>query len=163
MVSMIVAMDRNHGIGVENRLPWRLPDDMKRFRDLTMGHHLVIGRKTYESIGRPLPGRQMIILTRDPAFRVEGCTTAGSILEAAAIARSRDDTELFIGGGAEIYRQALDITDRIYLTLVDTDVEADAFFPELSDGDWVEVESMHHSEDENHQYSFTFKTLIRKT
>ncbi len=163
IVSMIVAMDRNRGIGSGNQLPWRLPDDMKRFRDLTMGHHLVIGRKTYESIGRPLPGRQMIVLTRDPSFRVEGCATAGSILEGMAIARSRDETELFIGGGAEIYRQALDITDRIYLTLVESEVEADAFFPELSDGDWVEAESIHHPADDNHQHAFTFKMLIRKT
>ncbi|MBK9314106.1 MAG: dihydrofolate reductase [Acidobacteria bacterium] len=160
---MIVAMDRNRGIGVGNQLPWRLSDDMKRFRELTMGHHLLVGRKTFESIGRPLPGRQMIVLTRDPSFRVEGCATAGSILEGMAIARSRDETELFIGGGGEIYRQALNIADRIYLTLVETEVEADAFFPEMSNEAWVEIDSIHHPADENHQYSFTFKTLVRKT
>jgi len=163
IVSIIVAMDKNRGIGAENRLPWHLPDDLKRFRDLTMGHHLAVGRKTFESIGRPLPGRQMIILTRDPAYRFEGCATAGSIIEALAIARSRDETELFIGGGAEIYRQALEMTDKIYLTLVDTEVEADAFFPELADGQWTEIDSVFHPSDDNHQFSFTFKTLVKET
>lgn len=163
IVSIIVAMDRNRGIGVENRLPWHLPDDMKRFRELTMGHHLVVGRKTWESIGRPLPGRRMIILTRDPAFKVNGCVTAGSLIEAAAIARSQDETELFIGGGADIYRQSIQIADHIYLTLVDAELDADAWFPELEPASWVEADSKHHPADEKHQFSFTFKTLVRNS
>lgn len=163
IVSIIVAMDRNRGIGVENRLPWHLPDDMKRFRELTMDHHLVVGRKTWESIGRPLPGRRMIILTRDPAFKVNGCVTAGSLIEAAAIARSQDETELFIGGGADIYRQSIQIADRIYLTLVDAELDADARFPELDAVNWTETELTHHPADEKHQFSFTFKTLVRSS
>ena len=162
IISLIVAMDRNRGIGIENRLPWRLPDDMKRFRQLTMGHHLVIGRKTFASIGKALPGRSMIILTRDPSFKAPDCLIAHSIAQAIDIARSRGETELFIGGGSEIYREALPLATRIFLTAVDADVEADTLFPELDFSGWNESQVEIHPADERHLLPFVFKVLDRK-
>ncbi len=159
---MIVAMDANRGIGVGNRLPWRLPADLKRFRELTMGHHLVVGRKTFESIGKPLPGRRMIIVTRDRDYRTEGCLVARSISEALDLAKERGESEVFIGGGAEIYAQTLGLADRIYLTSVDVEVEADAFFPEWDESEWIEQEHELHPADEKNQYPLTFKVLLRK-
>lgn len=161
IVSLIAAMDRQRGIGIDNRLPWRLPADMKRFRDLTMGHHIIVGRKTFESIGKPLPGRQTIIVTRDRNYEAEGCHIVHSLDKAVALAGARGETEVFICGGAEIYDLSLEIADRIYLTLLDADVMADAFFPRLNDDEWVEKESLHHPADEKNQYSFDFKLLVR--
>src|SRR5262245_8173289 len=112
-------MDRNRGIGIDNKLPWRLPADHKRFRELTMGHQIIVGRKTYESIGRPLPGRRMIIVTHNRNYRTEGCDVAHSIEQAIELARERDDSEVFICGGGEIYSQTIELADRIYLTLVE--------------------------------------------
>jgi dihydrofolate reductase len=155
-------MDRNRGIGAENRLPWRLPDDMKRFRELTMGHHLVVGRKTFASIGKALPGRVMIVLTRDPDFKATDCFVAHSMDEALALARSRGETELFIGGGSEVYRQALSLAARIYLTAVDAQVEADTFFPEFTPDEWNESHVEFHAADERHSLPFSFRILERK-
>ncbi len=162
IVSLIAAMDRNGGIGIDNRLPWRLPADLKRFRELTTGHHLLVGRRTFESIGRALPGRQMIILTRDAGYRREDCLTAASIPEALALARSRGETELFIGGGAEIYRQTLALADRLYLTRIEAAVEADAFFPAWDETRWIERERLCHPADEKNPFPFTFLLLERK-
>ncbi|MDX2030842.1 MAG: dihydrofolate reductase [Blastocatellia bacterium] len=162
ILSLIAAMDRARGIGIENRLPWRLPADLKRFRELTMGHHIILGRKTFESIGRPLPGRQTIIVSRDPDCRHEGCLIAHSIPEALELARARGETEAFICGGAEIYRQTLTLADRLYLTLVDATVEADAFFPAFNESEWIERERLFHSADEKNPFSFEFLLLERK-
>ncbi|MEK7833674.1 MAG: dihydrofolate reductase, partial [Acidobacteriota bacterium] len=107
IVSLIAAMDRRRGIGRENQLPWRLSADLKRFRELTMGHHIIVGRKTFESIGKPLPGRQMIVVTHDSAFKADGCAVCHSQAEAVELARANGETEVFICGGAEIYRQSL--------------------------------------------------------
>jgi len=122
IVSLIAAMDKRYGIGRRNQLPWRLSADLKRFRELTMGHHIIVGRKTYDSIGKPLPGRQMIIVTRNPGFRADGCLICHSVDEAIALARSRGESEIFICGGAEIYNQSLVLADRLYLTFVDAEV-----------------------------------------
>lgn len=162
IVSLIVAMDRQRGIGKDNRLPWRLSADLKRFRELTMGHHLIVGRKTFESIGKPLPGRQMIIVTRQAGFQVEGCFVVNSVDEALRLARERDESEVFVIGGAEIYAQTLALADRLYLTLVDAEAEADTFFPTFDENDWLEQEAIPQSADEKNQYAFTFKTLVRK-
>ncbi len=155
-------MDRRRGIGKDNRLPWRLSSDMKRFRELTMGHHLIAGRKTFESIGRPLPGRDMIVVTRDQEYSPEGCLIAHSVESAIELAEGRGDSEAFIIGGAQIYARALAATDRIYLTEVDAQVEADTFFPELDLGEWEEKESLRVEADDRNQYGFTFKLLVRK-
>ncbi len=162
IISLIVAMDRKRGIGIENRLPWRLPADMKRFRTLTMGHHLVVGRKTFASIGRALPGRVMIVLTRDRGFQAADCLVAHSFEEAMELARSRGEGEVFIGGGSDVYTSALPFASRVYLTLVESESDADTFFPELNEADWIEGESEWHAADESNPLQFTFKVLDRR-
>lgn len=163
IVSLIVAMDERRGIGFEGRLPWRLSADLKRFKALTMGHHLIAGRKTYESIGKPLPGRTMIVITRDPDYQAEGCLIAHSVDEALALARARGETEAFIIGGAEIYAQTLERADRLYLTQVHAITDADVFFPAFDESAWREQEVSSHEAGEKNQYPSTFKLLVRKT
>jgi dihydrofolate reductase len=146
-------------------LPWRLPADLRKFRELTMGHHIIVGRKTFESIGQPLPGRQSIIVTRDKSYRAnsvdESCSIVHSVEEAISLARSKGESEVFVCGGSEIYAHSLPFADRLYLTLVEAEVEADAFFPEWNESEWVEQENLSHPADEKNQYQFTFKVLAR--
>jgi dihydrofolate reductase len=162
IVSIIAAMDRKRGIGVGNKLPWRLSADMKKFRELTMGHHIIVGRKTFESIGRPLPGRRMIVVTRDRNFKAEGCDIAHSVEDAIELARGRGESEVFICGGAEIYAQTIGVADRLYLTLVDAEIAADTFFPDFDESEWSERESFYLPADEKNQYPFTFRLLVRR-
>ena len=162
IISLIVAMDERRGIGKEGKLPWRLSSDLKRFRELTMGHHMIVGRKTFESIGKPLQGRQMIVITHNAAFRADGCLVAASVQAGLAVAQERGETEVFVIGGAEIYAQTLDAADRLYLTQVHAEVDADTFFPELNYDLWTEKQSIYQPADEKNQYAFTFKLLERK-
>ena len=162
IISLIVAMDEKRGIGKAGKLPWRLSSDLKRFRELTMGHHLIVGRKTFESIGKPLPGRQMIVVTRNTGFKPEGCIVAGSVQEALDIALERGETEVFVIGGAQIYSQTFQIADRVYLTQVHAKVDADTFFPELNYEAWTPTQSAFQPADDKNQYSFTFNLLERK-
>lgn len=162
IVSIIAAMDRKRGIGVANKLPWRLSADLKRFRELTMGHHIIVGRKTFESIGKPLPGRRMIVVTRDRNYKAEGCDLAHSVEDATRLARERGESEAFICGGAEIYAQSIEVADRMYLTLVDAEVAADTFFPEFDGHEWSELESVYQPADEKNQYPFTLNLLVRR-
>jgi len=155
-------MDKKRGIGVDNKLPWRLSADLKRFRDLTMGHHIIVGRKTFESIGKPLPGRRMIVVTRDGNYRIEDCDVAHSVEDAIRLARESGEREVFICGGAEIYAQSIEVADRMYLTLVDAEVAADTFFPEFDEHEWIEQESFYQPADEKNQYPFAFKLMARK-
>jgi dihydrofolate reductase len=150
-------MDEKRGIGLAGKLPWRLPADLKRFRRLTMGHHIIMGRKTFESIGKPLPGRTTVVVTRDRQFRAEGCDVSHSVEAALELARKRGESESFVCGGAEIYAAALRLADRIYLTRVRAEVRADTFFPEFDEREWIEQESEYHPADEENQYPFTFK------
>jgi len=159
-VSLIVAMAENGVIGRKGGLPWRLPKDLKRFKALTMGHTLVLGRRTWESIGRLLPGRAFVVVSRDPAFSGQGIRVSRSVRE--AIEQAGGDTEVFIGGGAEIYRQALPIADRIYLTRVHARVEGDTYFPEVDWGQWREVSREEHQTDEKHLFPFTFLVYERE-
>jgi dihydrofolate reductase len=163
IVSIIAAMDRKRGIGADNKLPWRLSADLKRFRELTMGHHIIVGRKTFESIGRPLPGRRMIVVTRDRNYNAAGCDIAHSVEDATRLARERGESEAFICGGAEIYAQSIGIVDRMYLTFVDAEVAADTFFPEFDEQEWSERESFYQTADEKNQYPFTLKLLVRRS
>jgi len=135
--SIIAAVASNGVIGRDNRLPWHLSDDLKRFRALTMGHHVIMGRRTWESIGRLLPGRTMVIVTRNPGYAVPGCLVAHSLQEAVALAG--DDHEVFVIGGAELYREALKSAARVYLTEVHAEFEGDARFPEFDRSAWREV------------------------
>ena len=163
IISIIAAMDRKRGIGFDNKLPWRLSADLKRFRELTMGHHIIVGRKTFESIGRPLPGRRTIVVTRDRNYKAEECDLAHSVEDATRQARERGESEVFICGGAEIYAQTIGGADRMYLTLVEAEVVADTFFPEFDERQWSERESFYQPADERNQYPFIFKTLVRRS
>ena len=162
IISLIAAMDKKRGIGFDNQLPWRLSADLKRFRELTMGRHIIVGRKTFASIGKPLAGRQMIVVTRDRNFQAAGCLVSHSLEDAIQTARTRGERELFIIGGAEIYGQSIALANRIYLTLVDAEVASDTFFPEFDEQKWMERESTFHPADEKNQFPFTFKLLVRK-
>ena len=162
IISLIVAMDEKRGIGKAGKLPWRLSSDLKRFRELTMGHHLIVGRKTFESIGRPLPGRQMIVVTRNSGFNPEGCFVASSVQNAIALAKERRETEAFVIGGAEIYSQTIESADRLYLTRVHAEVDADTFFPELKNEQWTATQNFFQPADNRNQYAFTFQLLERK-
>ena len=162
IISLIVAMDEKRGIGKAGKLPWRLSSDLKRFRELTMGHHMIVGRKTFESIGKPLPGRQMIVVTHNASFKPDGCLVAASVQAALALAQQRGETEVFVIGGAEIYTQTLDVADRVYLTQVHAEVDADTFFPELNHNSWTETQSAYQPADDKNQYAFTFKLLERE-
>ena len=137
IISLIAAMAENRTIGRNNAMPWHIPADLKRFRELTLGHPVIMGRKTFESMGAPLPGRDNIIVTRQPDFHAEGCTVAHDLASALALASEAD--EVFICGGGEIYRQALPFADRIYLTIIHRDYAGDRLFPDIPD-DFVEVE-----------------------
>jgi len=163
IISLIVAMDEKRGIGKDGKLPWRLSSDLKRFRELTMGHHMIVGRKTFESIGKPLPGRQTIVVTHNAGFKADGCLVAGSVQAALALAQERGEPEVFVIGGAEIYAQVIDVADRVYLTQVHAEVDADTFFPELKPDTWTEIQSTFQAADERNQYSFSFKQLERNT
>ncbi len=153
-VSLIVAMANNRVIGVNNTLPWHLPADLKHFKALTMGHHIIMGRKTYESIGRPLPGRTTVIVTRNATLKMGSCLVAHSLEE--AIYLSSKDNEIFIVGGAEIYAHALPIADKLYLTEVQKDVVGDARFPDFNLSEWQEISRETHQQESPEPLEFHF-------
>jgi dihydrofolate reductase len=161
IISLLVAMDEKRGIGKDGKLPWRLSSDLKRFRELTVGHHLIVGRKTFESIGKPLPGRQTIVVTRNADYMVEGCLIARSVESALELAESRGENEAFVIGGADIYAQALGFADRIYLTEVHAEVDADTYFPEFDRSAWTEKQTSYQPADEKNQHACTFMVLER--
>jgi dihydrofolate reductase len=136
-ISILVAMARNGVIGANNALPWHLSADLKRFKSLTMGHHMIMGRKTFQSIGRVLPGRTSVVITRNPKFRYEGVLTAASVPE--AIQRSIDDTEIFVIGGEAIFRETLPLATRIHATEIARDYDGDTFFPAFDRAQWRET------------------------
>ncbi len=140
IISLIGAMGKNRQIGKNNKLLWRISEDLKNFKRLTLGHHMVMGRKTFESIGKPLPGRTTIILTRNPGYTAEGCKTVSSFNEAKSIAREAGETELFICGGGEIYKDLLGEADKLYLSFVDYGDDADTYFPDYSSIELEEIE-----------------------
>jgi dihydrofolate reductase len=158
-VSLIVAMERNGVIGRDGGLPWHLSTDLRRFKQLTMGHHIIMGRKTFESIGRLLPGRTSVVVTRQSDFVAPGAIIAHCLPD--AVAAASNDDEAFIIGGAEIYQQALDIVDRIYLTEVDADVPGDARFPDFDRSEWAVADRTEHPADERNDHPHTFTVLER--
>ncbi|MEZ5580289.1 MAG: type 3 dihydrofolate reductase [Candidatus Competibacteraceae bacterium] len=157
--TLIAALARNRVIGRDNRLPWHLPADLRFFKQVTMGKPLLMGRRTWESIGRPLPGRRMIVLSRDPAYHVPGCTVARSLDEALAIAGAA--TEPMVIGGATLYRQTLPQAERLYLTLVEADVPGDAWFPEWDARDWRLVWEEANPADAKHVWPYRFQRWER--
>jgi dihydrofolate reductase len=156
--SIVVAISENHVIGKDNKLLWYLPTDLKHFKDITTGHTVIMGRKTYESVGKPLPKRRNIIITRQD-ITIAGCDVVNSIEDALKLTAGED--EVFIVGGAEIYKQAMHLTDRIYLTIVHKEFEGDSFFPEINLNEWKEVSREDHQPDEKNSLPFSFITYER--
>lgn len=159
-ISLIAAMSSNRVIGLDNDLPWHLPLDLKRFKELTMGHHMIMGRKTFDTIGRPLPGRTIIVVTRRRDFAHPGILVAHSIED--ALKQAEKDSETFIAGGGEIYRLTIGIADRIYLTVIHQAFEGDTSFPDFDETDWRVIEEEEFRPDEKNPLPFTFITLERR-
>jgi dihydrofolate reductase len=151
-LSLIVAIAKNRVIGVNNTLPWHLPEDLKRFRALTTGHHIIMGRKTYDSLGRLLPGRTTVIVTRNVDYKVEGAIVVHSL--EAAIAACGDDPEVFLIGGAELYQAGLKLADKLYITEINAEYQGDAFFPEFDLTEWKSIASESHTTLNNLGYSY---------
>ncbi|OCX51540.1 dihydrofolate reductase [Mucilaginibacter sp. PPCGB 2223] len=157
-ITAVVAIASNYAIGKNNQLLWHLPNDLKHFKNITAGGTVIMGRKTFDSVGKPLPKRRNIVITRQD-MAIEGCEVVKSIDEAIALCKTED--EVFIVGGAEIYRQAMHLTNRIYLTIVHHSFDADTFFPEIDYKHWKEVEREDHETDERHAFKYSFITLER--
>jgi dihydrofolate reductase len=164
IISIIVAKSSNDVIGINNKLPWRLSGDLKKFKSLTMGHHLLLGRKTYESIGRPLPGRTMLVLSSQDFEDTEFVKYFKSIDSALQYSRGQDEDELFVIGGAKLYEQMLSISDRLYLSSVKVDLDGDAYFPILETELWIvdEISLEKHPQDDKNQFPWTFQVLNKK-
>ena len=154
LISLIVAMANNRVIGKDNQMPWHLPADLRHFKAVTLGKPIIMGRKTYESIGRPLPGRKNIVISRNADYRLEGCETACSLEEALDLVN--DVEEVMIIGGGFLYAQTLPHADRLYLTFIDLDVDGDTWFPEFEELSLKEVKREKHHKDEKNPYDYEF-------
>lgn len=155
-ISIIVAMAQNRTIGINNTLPWRCPEDLRHFKALTMGHHMIMGRKTFDSIGKPLPGRTTVVVTRNTRLQIDGCIIAHSLQQ--AIAACAGDNEIFIVGGAELYAQALPLANKLYVTEIRQDIQGDAHFPEFDKKQWREAARERHSQDQPQPLEYHFAT-----
>ena len=162
IVSAIVAVAQNGVIGAEGQIPWYLPADLAWFKKTTLGHHIIMGRNSFHSIGRPLPKRTNIVVTRDPFFSAEGVVVAHSIEEALGVAFDNGETEAFIIGGGQIYRESIDLWDKLYLTEVKTAPEGDVHFPETDNSEWNEIWREERPADDKNEFDCTFRVLERK-
>ncbi|WP_436515875.1 dihydrofolate reductase [Ekhidna sp. To15] len=165
IISMIAAMGSNRVIGKDNDIPWHLPDDFKYFKDTTKGHHVIMGRKNWESLPhsfQPLPGRTNIIITRQPDYDAMGEPVVQSLDEALEIAKQHNESEAFIIGGGEIYRMGLAHADKIYLTEINEAFNGQVTFPDIDKSEWVEISRKHHPIDDRHKFSFDFVVYSRK-
>lgn len=160
MVTIIAAIAANNALGKDNQLIWHLPVDLKRFKKTTLNHAVIMGRKTYESLGKPLPNRANILITRDENYKAEGCLVVNSVKEALKAAAEVDENP-FILGGAEIYKQAMPFTDKLDITFVHHQFEADVFFPEIDKTIWKETSRENFKADENNKYDYSFVTFER--
>jgi dihydrofolate reductase len=160
MITIIAAIADNNALGKDNQLIWHLPADLKRFKQVTLNHHIIMGRKTFESLGKPLPNRTTIIITRNPNYKVENCIVVNSLEEALEAAKT--DENPYILGGAEIYNQAIKFADKLDLTYVHHSFEADAFFPLIDTEIWKEDSRQDFKMDEKNNYNYSFVTYIRK-
>lgn len=161
-ISFVVAKSTNNVIGVENKLPWHLKDDLQNFKKLTMGHHILMGRKTFESIGKPLPGRMSLVVSSEPKANQDSVLWFNSIFRAIKQAERNGETELFIIGGEKVFKSALSLADRIYLTEVKGEVKGDAFFPQLSVKNWKRVSEQHFTKNADNDHDFSIYVLDRK-
>jgi len=160
MITIIAAAGENNELGKDNELVWHLPDDFKRFKQLTTGHCIIMGRKTFESFPKLLPNRTHLVITRDKSYKKEGAVIVHSIEE--AIAKAKDDKQPFIIGGGEIYKIGLPFSDKIELTKVHHTFIADTWFPEIPQEEWKLISEVEHDKDEKHKYPFTYQTWVRK-
>jgi len=160
IISFVVAMSKNRVIGENNTIPWSMPADLKHMRKLIDGKPLIMGRKTHESIGRALPNRKNIIITRDEEYKSEGCIVVHTVEEALKAAEEAEEVIIF--GGAEIYKMFLPKADKMYLTFIDAELEGDTFFPEYNTEEWKETDYEEHERDADNKYNYTFLTLERK-
>jgi dihydrofolate reductase len=159
IISAIAALSQNRVIGKNNDLPWRLPDDMKFFMETTKGHHVIMGRKNYDSLHdkyKPLPNRTNMVITRQETFNAPGCIVLHAVEPGLEIAERVGENECFIIGGAEIYKLSMPYTNRLYLTEIQAEVQGDTYFPQFNTKEWREISRKHHPADERHQYSFDF-------
>ena len=159
-LAIIVAMAANRTIGINNTLPWRIPEDLRHFKALTMGHHMIMGRKTFDSIGKSLPGRITVVVTRNQELQIDGCVVVHSLEE--AIAACASDEKIFIVGGAELYAQALPLTQMLYITEIRMDVAGDAHFPEFDHGEWIEETRERHDQQEPQPLEYDFVSYRRR-
>src|SRR5258708_3620034 len=165
IISMIAAVARNRVIGRANDLPWRLPDDMKYFMQTTKGHHVIMGRKNYESLPekfRPLPNRTSIVVTRQTGYEAPGCAVVNHLEKGVELAKKSGEKELFIIGGAEIYRLAMGLAAKLYITEIDGEIEGDTFFPPIDKKSWRATSRQHHAADERHPFAFDFVIYEKK-
>ena len=160
MITIVVAMGKNREIGADNQLLWHLPKDLKHFKELTSGHPIIMGRKTYESIGKPLPNRTNIVISRKNDWFEEGILIVGSIKEALKFAKKIDENVFIIGGGT-VYEQTIDLADQLEVTLVDAELKADTFFPKIDEKKWLKTNETTHKKDEKNQFDFSFQTFER--
>ncbi len=160
MITIVVAMGKNREIGKNNQLLWHLSKDLKHFKDLTSGHPIIMGRKTYESIGKPLPNRTNIVISKKDDWFEEGILIVGSVKEAVKFAKKIDE-EVFIIGGGNIYEQTIDLADKLEVTLVDAELEADTFFPKINEKIWRKIGEENHQKDEKNEFDFCFQTFER--
>lgn len=162
IISAIVAVASNGLIGRDNNIPWYLPADLKHFKRTTLNHHVIMGRKTFESIGRPLPKRVNIILTRNPFYVASNCVVVHSLQEALEVAENNGESEVFIIGGSEIYQLSLPYLHRIYLTEVELEAPGDTYFPDLQETEWKVTSCEQHQADDKNQFNYRFKVLERQ-
>lgn len=161
IISTIVAASRNWVIGKDNEIPWYIPNDLRYFRRMTLGHHIILGRKNYESIGKPLPKRTNLIITRDTTYEAPGCHVLHTIDEAIDFARKDKEEELIICGGGQIYKQTMHLVDKIYFTEIEAVVEGDVFFPEIDTKKWKLVSIERNQSDDRHEYGYNFMVYER--
>jgi dihydrofolate reductase len=160
MITLIAAVSENSALGKDNQLLWHLPDDFKRFKNITSGHHIIMGRKTFESFPKPLPNRTHVIITRQKDYQSEGCLIVDSLTKAISVCPK--DEELFIIGGGEIYNQSIEMADKLDITRVHHTFDADTFFPEIDLTKWELTSEEYHPKDEKHRFDFTFETYLKK-
>ena len=161
MITLIAAVAENNALGKDNQLLWHLPDDFKRFKTITSSHYIILGRKTFESFPKPLPNRTHVIISRQKNYQPEGCIVVDSLQKALAVCPKEEET--FIIGGGEIYRQSIEIADKLDITKVHQSFEADTYFPEIDLNEWQLVASELHLKDDKHLFDFSFQTYLRKS
>ncbi|MBK6821980.1 MAG: dihydrofolate reductase [Saprospiraceae bacterium] len=162
MISAIVAMNPDGLIGDQNKIPWHLPADLKYFKKITLGHHILMGRKCFDSIGKSLPGRKNIVVTKNPTFIVTDCIITNSIEEGILIAQQNKEEEMFILGGGEIYRQSMHLVNKLYLTMVQFNGSGDVFFPQIDYDEWSLISDEKHTSDDKNNYDYSFLIYKRK-